>query len=214
MGFLFNPSPCLLFLSEFQPLQSLIGLDHRLFSALNSLHANWLDPIVYAASRNNLFWLPLYLVLLWIVIRDYKYQSWIILLSIALTITLTDQITSGVMKPLFARPRPSHDPLLAATIHIVNGYRGGSYGFASGHAANTFGIATLFYLLMRKHYPWIGWIFLWAGLVAYTRIYLGVHFPGDVLVGALVGMACAWLVYRLMRYFTIRYYLKQRIFRD
>lgn len=191
----------------------ILDMDRRLFLFLNGLHAAWLDPIMFHMTRLWL-WTPVYLILLWIVLRDYRKQSWIILLAIALTLTLSDQITSHLMKPWFARTRPSHEPGLEGLVHLVNGYRGGMYGFASGHAANTFGIATLFYLLLRPHYPAIIWIFAWAAIMTYTRIYLGVHYPGDILAGAAVGMLCAWGIFKTMRYFTIRYYLTQRLFKS
>lgn len=94
------------------------------------------------------------------------------------------------MKPFFARPRPSHEPGLAGLLHLVNGYKGGAYGFASSHAANTFGVAMFIYLLFRSRYAWISAIFVWAAVMSYTRIYLGVHYPGDIFAGALVGSAC------------------------
>lgn len=115
-------------------------------------------------------------------------ETWMVLIGVALTILLADQITSTIMKPYFARLRPSHEPTLEGLLHIVNGYKGGLYGFASGHAANTFGTATFFYLLFRNKYWWVGLLFLWALLVTYTRLYLGVHYPSDILVGGIVGI--------------------------
>lgn len=111
-----------------------------------------------------------------------------VLAGAGLTILLADQITSSIMKPYFARLRPSHDPALNGLLHLVNGYKGGLYGFASGHAANTFGIATFFWLLFRSRYNWIGLLFLWAVAVTYTRLYLGVHYPSDILVGGTIGI--------------------------
>jgi undecaprenyl-diphosphatase len=95
------------------------------------------------------------------------------------------------MKPYFARLRPSQEPYLQAFIHIVNGYKGGKFGFASSHAANTFGVATFFFLLSGKKRKWMVLLFPWAALVTYSRIYLGVHYPGDIVVGALIGMLAA-----------------------
>jgi undecaprenyl-diphosphatase len=133
---------------------------------------------------------------LYLVIKEYKKESWIILLGIAITILLADQITASFMKPYFARLRPSREPTLQGLIHIVKGYTGGQFGFASSHAANTFGTATFFFLAFGKTKRWIIWLFVWAAFMTYTRIYLGVHYPGDILVGGIVGMICGWVGFK------------------
>jgi undecaprenyl-diphosphatase len=101
------------------------------------------------------------------------------------------------MKPYFTRLRPSHEPSLEGLVHLVEGYKGGTYGFASSHAANTFGTAMFLYLLFRIKKSWIVWLFPWAAFVSYTRIYLGVHYPGDIVGGAGVGLLCAWFSFKL-----------------
>jgi undecaprenyl-diphosphatase len=178
-------------------LESLQSLDRTAFFFFNGLHSPWLDPVMYFLSKTGAS-LPVYALLLYLIIKTFGKQSWIVLLGVALTILLSDQITSGLMKPFFERLRPTHDPALDGLVHTVNGYRGGKFGFASSHAANTFGLAVLLGLLLRNHYRHIGWLFLWAALVSFTRIYLGVHYPGDILVGALVGLTCGYVVYRLV----------------
>jgi undecaprenyl-diphosphatase len=100
------------------------------------------------------------------------------------------------MKPYFGRLRPSQEPSLQEWIHLVEGYRGGKFGFASSHAANTFGSATFFFLWFRNIKRWVIWLFVWAAFMTYTRVYLGVHYPGDVLVGALVGIVCGWTAFK------------------
>jgi len=169
-------------------MHDLIELDKKLLLYLNSLHTDWLDPVMMLFTQ-TLFWLPLYALLLFIMIRTYGKTSWIPLLGIALTIFLADQITSGLMKPYF-------EPSLKGLIHLVHGYTGGLYGFASSHAANTLGTATFFWLLLRDRHKWIVLLFPWALIMTYTRIYLGVHYPGDILVGGLIGMASGWAGYR------------------
>lgn len=166
-----------------------LELDKNLFLELNSYHAEWLDAIMMYVTE-TLVWLPLYIVMAFFIFKMHGRKGILILVCIALTILLADQITSSLMKPFFARLRPTHDPELADLVHIVNEYRGGQFGFASSHAANTFGLAIFIFLLFRQHTRQVRWIFLWALLVAYSRIYLGVHYPGDILVGAVVGMIC------------------------
>ena len=121
-----------------------------------------------------------------------------IVIGLAITITLCDQISSSFFKPLVARYRPSHDIEINAMLHYVNNYHGGRYGFMSSHAANAFGAALLGSKIIRKKYFTI-FIFSLATLVAYSRIYLGVHFLGDVVCGAIVGITVAYGIYYLLK---------------
>jgi undecaprenyl-diphosphatase len=185
-------------------LDQLLKLDKKIFLFLNSFHTPWLDTIAMFSTQ-TWSWLPLYFFLLYLVIKEFKKESWIVLIGIFITIVLADQITSSLMKPYFARLRPSNEPSLQDLIHLVKGYngklyKGGLYGFSSGHAANTFGTATFFFLLFRTSQKWIGWLFLWAMVMTYTRIYLGVHYPGDILVGGMIGVACGFTGYKLQRW--------------
>ena len=174
----------------------LIELDKQLFLFFNGMYATWLDPVMEVFSKTPAS-IPLYAFLLYHIYGAYKQRTWGILLSVGLLILMTDQFTSGLMKPFFERPRPSHEPTLEGMIHLINGYSGGNYGFASSHAANTFGIAMFLSCLLKLQKPWINWLFLWAAFVSYTRIYQGVHYPGDIIVGALIGVAFGWLVFKL-----------------
>src|SRR6186713_981481 len=135
-------------------IEKLIELDKELLLFLNGFHAPWLDPVMLFITH-TFTWLPLYLFLLYLVIKDYKTESWIVLCGIVLTIVLADQITTSLMKPYFERLRPSREPSLVGLVHLVDGYKGGVFGFASSHAANTFGTATFFFLLFRKTKKWI-----------------------------------------------------------
>jgi undecaprenyl-diphosphatase len=184
-------------------MEELIELDKRVLVFLNSFHSPLLDPVMMMITK-TFFWLPLYLFLIFLLFRKFKHGAWFILIGAAITILLSDQITSTLMKPFFARLRPSHDPSMQGLLHMVDGYRGGLYGFSSGHAANTIGVSLFVWLTLRPVYRWIGLIFIWAILMTYTRIYLGVHYPGDILVGGSIGLICGWIG------FTISVYLRNR----
>ena len=106
------------------------------------------------------------------------------------------------MKPYFQRPRPTHDKEIRADVHTVHNYRGGRYGFASSHAANSFGLATFLWLLFHTRWRFAGLLFIWAGIVSYSRIYLGVHYPLDILVGGLVGALFALLMAKVYVFYT------------
>jgi undecaprenyl-diphosphatase len=179
-------------------IDKLIEYDHRLFIWLNGFHAPWLDPVMLYVSETWV-WLPLHAVLIYLIFKDFSKHGWLVLFAVAVTLTMSDQVTTNIMKPYFARLRPTHDPTLESIVHIVDGYRGGQFGFASSHAANTFALATFFFLLFRKSYKWIAFLFAWAALVAYSRVYLGVHFPGDILVGGMVGAIAAFIGFHLFR---------------
>jgi len=185
-------------------LHELLELDRRLLVWLNGFHADWLDPIMYYTSQ-TFFWLPLYVFLIWLIVKDFRKESWIPVIGIIITIVLADQITTSIMKPYFARLRPSQEPSLQGVIHLVRDrhgeiYTGGLYGFASSHAANTFATALFFTLLFRSKHRWITWLFLWAAGMTYTRIYLGAHYPGDILVGAIVGLASGFAGFKTFQW--------------
>lgn len=175
-------------------LETLLDLDEKLLVAINSWHTPWLDTLMFALT-NGVYWLPLFLMVIGFIIYRYKWQAVTILLLLGLVILLADQISAGLLKPWVARLRPSHNPTLEGTLHLVNGYKGGLYGFVSSHAANALGVATFLFLTVRKRINWIWIMFVWAAIFTYTRLYLGVHYPLDILGGGLLGALCGWLVY-------------------
>lgn len=179
-------------------MDELAALDREAFLILNGLHQSWLDQPMYLLSE-RLIWVPLYALLIYLLYKKYQRGTWIIIIGMIVMITLTDQITSSLIKPFFERLRPSRDPTLEGMVHIVNDYRGGLYGFASSHAANTFGMATYVFMMMRERKSLVV-LFFWATLVSFTRIYLGVHYPSDILVGAIVGALCGIVTVKLTQY--------------
>lgn len=171
-------------------IEAIKNWDEAAFLWLNSFHSSALDPIVLQLTQ-TISWIPLYVLLLYQIYRiDPKNTAWI-LGGVMLTILLSDQVTSGLMKPYFERLRPCHDPRWEGMLHLY-GRCGGLYGFVSSHAANTFGLATFLTLKLGKKQKAIAWLFLYALLVSYTRIYLGVHYPLDVFFGAVVGVLTAY----------------------
>ncbi len=177
-------------------IESIKDWDEKAFLWLNSFHWDGLDSIVLQLTQ-TITWVPLYLLLLYLIYRkDPKNTAWVIG-GVMLTILLGDQISSGLMKPYFERLRPCHDPQWVGLIHNY-GRCGGLYGFVSSHAANTFGMATFLTLILRKKQKGIYWLFLYAVVVSYTRIYLGVHYPLDVFFGALVGVSSAYFSWAIV----------------
>jgi len=171
--------------------------DTYLFLLINGIHAPFFDSFMYAVSE-KLCWIPLYISVLYVLIKCWKKESIWLIVAIIICIIISDQVASGILKDLVKRIRPSHVEDLKGVIHIVHGYSGGNYGFASSHAANSFGFALLTSLIFnRKIYSRS--IIMWALITAYSRIYLGVHYPLDVMGGAIIGSLAALLCYWVIR---------------
>lgn len=181
----------------------LIEADKNLLVWLNSKHTEWLDGLMFAAT-GTVFWMPFYFLLIYLFFKKLDNKAWLVLGCIALTIVVSDQLTSSVLKPLTERLRPSHEPSLEGMLHLFrteNGkfYKGGKFGFPSSHASNAFGVAVFSWLTMRNHLGWIGFLtFPLAFIISYTRIYLGVHYPGDILFGAALGAALGYLSWKIL----------------
>jgi len=150
--------------------------------------------MIFASAK--LSWLPLYIMLLYLIIKQFKWQSILILILVALLISISDQLSVRAFKYVFERPRPCHEADLQPLIHLAAGRCGGAFGFVSSHAANSFALATFIWILLRGIYRWTGYVmFGYAVLVSYSRVYLGVHYPGDILAGGLLGVLAGGLVY-------------------
>lgn len=194
-------------------LEFLINIDKQLFLAINGWNSPFFDQVMYFMSQ-KLVWAPLYaalLVLMWLV---YKRKFWYILPLIVLLVTLTDQVSVVLFKDIFERLRPCHEPSLEGLVRIVRNHCGGSYGFISSHAANTFGVALFAGLLLKPRYKWVLPVLIgWASIVSYSRVYLGVHYPGDVIVGALVGAVLGYLMVILFKWIIIRFKVQDSKFK-
>lgn len=140
----------------------------------------------------HLPWIPLYLLIIYFAVKKYGKRALLVILVIILTFVFADLI-SNLIKHSVHRYRPTHNLFIQDTVHTVSGYRGGKFGFVSSHAANTFGVATIMVLLLRNKYSFL--LFLWPVIVSYSRIYLGVHYPADIIGGAITGAIIAYILY-------------------
>lgn len=185
----------------------LMDIDAEALLAVNGMYSSFQDALWWMVSAK---WSSALLVLslLWILIHKNRRHALLVLAMIALAVLLADQVSSGLIKHLVERLRPTHDPSLENAVHIVNGYRGGMYGFVSSHAANFFAIATLVSFIMRHRLVVIA-LYGWGLAQCYSRMYLGVHYPGDILGGIIVGVLAGWLVWRLMCWIQYRWRLPE-----
>ena len=189
--------------------QPYIEFDQQLLLLLNGSDSLFWDGLMWIATSTYI-WIPLAIILLYIIFKNNTTkESFIILGLLILLVILSDQISSGFCKPFFARYRPTQDPELMYMIDIVNGYRGGKYGFISSHASNTFAIATFMALVLRNSSS-IASLFVWAILCTYSRIYLGVHYPGDILFGIILGISIASALYILYQFLQRKYLVQSR----
>jgi undecaprenyl-diphosphatase len=186
--------------------ESLKLLDRDLFLCLNGCHSWLTDELMFYISQIWVF-VPLFVYWLYLVFKRYGWKKTLLMTAfLGLLIALTDQ-SSNQVKHGVKRYRPSHNLEIMEQVHILHDYRGGKYGFFSGHSANCFGIAMLLFLVFSKRNIWFrSSFFLWAGITAYSRIYLGVHYPSDIFIGFLVGLFWGYVVYRLMNYLFKKYF--------
>jgi undecaprenyl-diphosphatase len=190
-------------------LEQLLHIDTEILLAINGWHAPWADTLMWIISAKTT-WIPLYLLLIGLLIWRYrkpamKSVKWlqkvpvcvVMIVMIALAVGAADFIASGILKDLVARPRPTRVPELEGVLHLVNGYRSGQYGFVSSHAANTMACGLLFSLIWRNKIATVG-LMLWVAMNCYSRMYLGVHYPSDILGGLMVGVLMAVVAYQVL----------------
>lgn len=195
-------------------LEQLIHIDTEILLAINGWHAPWADRLMWIISAKAT-WIPLYVLLIGLLVWRYSkpamtHVKWlqkvpacvVMIVVIAMAVGAADFIASGILKELVARPRPTRVPELEGVLHLVNNYRSGQYGFVSSHAANTMACALLFSLIWRKKIT-TSLLMLWVAANCYSRMYLGVHYPLDILGGLMVGTLTALLGFALLRWWKI-----------
>ncbi len=184
-------------------VETLEQLDRSLFLWLNSKHNGLLD-VLMPYITNIPMWVPFYAYLLIILYKELGRKILIAVLALAFLLTFSDQ-SSGFLKKSIKRYRPTHNTEISGQVHTVDNYKGSKYGFVSSHAANVFAVAFFFVFLFGKKRKKFSLVLLgWALLVSYSRIYLGVHYPSDIIGGALLGILLAFIAYRAYLYFADR----------
>ena len=185
-------------------METITNIDSDLFLFLNGLHVDWLDKVMIAITQMWV-WAPLYLLLIYWTVKQYGKRCWWIFLTIGIVVLCSDQLSAHVCKPLFQRLRPCYNPDFQYLIYLPKGMAGGRYGFVSSHAANTFAVAAFLTAALHKNYKWIGIVlYLWAFISSYSRIYLGFHYPGDILCGALLGILIGLILWKVFQLIVVR----------
>jgi undecaprenyl-diphosphatase len=187
--------------------ETIQNIDQELFLFLNGLHNSFFDFVMYWVS-DKFIWIPMYAWFIYLIIKKYKWQSILILILVALMITMSDQITV-FFKNYFERPRPCHDEHIGHLVHTVKNACGGPYGFMSGHAASSFSLAVFLIPIIGTRFRYFKlFLILWAIVVAYSRVYLGVHYPADIICGAILGILLGFLFSKLF------FILKGKLFQE
>lgn len=178
-------------------IDRLIETDTQTLLLLNGLHSEFWDSFMFIATGKYI-WIPMYVVLAAALFATQRMRvAAIMLLFLVTGIILCDAGINHIIRPLLARLRPAHpDSPISNLVHIVNDYRGGMFGFPSCHAANSFCLA-IFLCMVARSRLFVCMIIIWAIIHSYTRLYLGVHYPGDLMAGAFVGSAVGFVMWWL-----------------
>jgi undecaprenyl-diphosphatase len=180
-------------------LETLNHIDTNLFLFLNGHHTSFWDVVMWWAS-DKFFWIPLYAIVLWFLIKRNPGHVALLFLMIVLLVLISDQ-AANLAKFVLIRPRPSHEPALQGMVHLLYNYTGGSFSFYSAHASSSFAVAGFLISLFGREIKWlIPVMVIYAFLVSYSRIYLGVHYPGDVLAGAIMGSLIGFMMSRFFNF--------------
>lgn len=178
-------------------LQKLEQLDRWLFMQINDQLSNPFFDSIMPYLRNAYFWTPLYLFLILFVTLNFKNRGWWWLLLFLCTVSLTDIVSSRILKESFERLRPCSDPDFLGNVRLLVDHCSGGYSFTSSHAANHFGMATFFFITFRRQFKnWALFAFLWAAAICYAQVYVGVHYPFDILGGAIAGVSVGLMTSR------------------
>jgi undecaprenyl-diphosphatase len=181
-------------------IETLKNIDHQLFFFINGKHNVFFDALMKSISDPRVAF-PLYLFVIYLFIVLYKKKSWFYVLALFAVVGFADFASVQFFKEVFMRFRPCHEPDFMYNVHLVNSHCGGKFGFVSSHATNNFALATIFGLLNYKNFRFFTYVlFFWAIIVSYSRVYLGVHYPGDVLGGAILGATVAYVGYIVIKY--------------
>ena len=180
-------------------MNRLSTIDTDLFLFLNGLHVDWMDKFMVLIT-DMWAWFPLYLLLIYWITKQYGRRCWWVFLAVGVVVLCSDQLSAHVCKPIFQRLRPCFNADLQDLIHLPKGMAGGRYGFVSSHAANTFAIATFLTPVLRHYRPWPAIVlFLWATISSYSRIYIGYHYPGDIIAGAILGALVGLVLWKVFQ---------------
>lgn len=177
-------------------IDTLESFDQQLLLAINGANSDFFDVLFYALTQTAAS-IPVFLLGAFLLHRKFGWRKTLFyIVVIGCAIGLSDFISTECFKKVICRYRPTHNLEIGGFIHVVNGYTGGMYGFVSSHAANMFAFAVGVSLFLRQK-PWTFFFIAWSMLVCYTRMYLGVHYPADILCGAILGSLIAWLLYEI-----------------
>ncbi|MGO4770655.1 phosphatase PAP2 family protein [Flavobacterium sp. W22_SRS_FK3] len=184
-------------------LEKIQELDSQLFVYLNSLGSETYDQLWLIITK-QLYWTPFFLLMFFLIYKKIGgKQTLYLLLFIAVLISFTDQICN-LSKNTFQRLRPCNNPEINTIIRVVQSRS--SYSFFSGHAANTMAVATFLYLVFKCHFKYLGLLFLWPLIFAYSRIYLGLHYPGDILSGYFFGALFGFVTFKIYQNLKTKYF--------